>query len=179
MRFLVTTMLTVVLATVSQAADGAYTLTGENTKIEFTGVKKDGKHVGGFKKLTGTATVPDGKITSGKIELTIEMASLYTDNPGLTGHLKNADFFDVKTNPTSKFVTKSIEADGGKFKVTGDLTMNGKTKSISFPATITATGESYTLAAEFKIDRTQFGMTYGKGNIEDDVAMTVKVEVKN
>ena len=179
MRILIAAMLTVGLSLSASAADGSFTLTGENTKVEFTGSKKEGKHDGGFKKLAGTATFAPGKITDGKIEVTIETDSLFTDNPGLTGHLKSADFFDVKTNTTSKFVTKSIAADGDKFKVTGDLTLNGKTKSITFPATITATAAAFSLSAEFKIDRTEFGMTYGKGKVDDEVALKVKVDVKN
>jgi polyisoprenoid-binding protein YceI len=178
MRILIAAMATMSLSLAAFAADGSLTLTGENTKIEFTGTKKDGKHDGGFKKLTGTATVPAGKITDAKIEVTIETDSLYSDNAGLTTHLKNADFFDVKTNPTAKFVSTAITAEKEGYKVTGDMTLNGKTKSISFPATITAVGGNFTLAAEFKIDRTQFGMNYGKGKVDDEVALKVKVDAK-
>lgn len=176
MRILLALALVLGLTPFASAVD--FALTGENTKVEFTGKKADGKHDGGFKKLTGTATVPDGKIESAKIEVTIETDSIYSDNPGLTTHLKNADFFDVKTNPTAKFVSTKIAADGDKFNVTGDLTLNGKTKSITFPAKIAATGGSLTLTAAFKIDRTQFGMVYGKGKIEDEVDLKVNVEAK-
>lgn len=178
MRILIAAMLTLGLSLTANAADGTLNLTGENTKIEFTGSKKDGKHTGGFKKLSGSVTVPGGKITDAKIEVTIETDSLYSDNAGLTAHLKNADFFDVKTNPTSKFVTTAIAADKDGYKVTGDLTLNGKTKSISFPAKITAAAGTFTLAAEFKIDRTEFGMTYGKGKVDDEVALKVNVDAK-
>jgi polyisoprenoid-binding protein YceI len=178
MRILIAAILTVGLSLSARAADNEFKLTGDNTKIEFTGTKKDGKHDGGFKKLSGTATVPGGKITDAKIDVTIETDSLYSDNNGLTQHLKNADFFDVKTNPTAKFVSKSITADGGKYKVTGDLTLNGKTDSVTFPATISATGGAFSLVADFKIDRTKFGMTYGKGKVDDEVALRVKVDAK-
>jgi polyisoprenoid-binding protein YceI len=176
MRILVAAILTVGLGVSARAGD--IKLTGENTKVEFTGTKKDGKHDGGFKSLTGTVSVTDGNVTSAKIDVTIQTDSLWSDNAGLTQHLKNADFFDVKTNPTSKFVSKSIVADGKTYKVTGDLTLNGKTGSVTFPATITATGGAFTLVADFKIDRTKFGMTYGKGKVDDEVALRVKVDAK-
>jgi polyisoprenoid-binding protein YceI len=176
MRILIATLLTLGLTLPVNAVD--FPLTGDNTKIEFTGKKADGKHDGGFKKLTGTATVPEGKIENAKIEVTIETDSIWSDNPGLTTHLKNADFFDVKTNPTAKFVTTKIAAEGDKYNVTGDLTLNGKTKSITFPAKITATGGAFNLNAAFKIDRTQFGMAYGKGKIEDEVELKVNVDAK-
>src|SRR5580698_1633342 len=102
------------LATAVTAADTKYSLTGDNTTLTFIGTKAKGKHDGGFKKLTGTATVTDGDITTLKIETDIDVDSMYTDNDGLTKHLKGADFFGVKDNPTAKFmVTKVEKSDKG------------------------------------------------------------------
>ncbi|HEY2787559.1 MAG TPA: YceI family protein, partial [Fimbriiglobus sp.] len=117
-------------------ADAAETfkLTGENTKIEFTGTKKNGKHVGGFKKLSGTATVDGGAIA---LDVEIDTASIYTDTDGLTKHLKTSDFFNVKDNPKATFKSTKIEKTDTGYKVTGDFTLLGKKKEISFPATIT------------------------------------------
>lgn len=162
------------LAALCGTAAADVTLTGENTKIEFTGKKPDGKHDGGFKTLTGAWTAPGGDVTKGAIEVTIQADSLWSDNDGLTKHLKNQDFFDVKTHKTAKFKSTKIEKDGSKYKITGDLTLLGKTKSISFPAEI----KGNTLSSAFTIDRTDFGMTYGKGKIEDKVALRVKVDGK-
>lgn len=153
-------------------------LTGENTKIEFTGFKKEGKHDGGFKKLTGTATLEGTDLNKAKLEVTIETASLWSDNEKLTEHLKNPDFFDVKTNPTSKFVSSKIEKKGDGYVITGTLTLNGKSGDITFPAKLSVDNGTLKLSAEFKIDRTKFGMSYGKGKIDDEVAIRLKVEAK-
>jgi polyisoprenoid-binding protein YceI len=178
MRMLFSLVLTTVVAGFSLAADGSFTLTGENTKIGFTGTKKDGKHVGSFKKLTGTITSPDGKITGGKIEVSIEMDSVETDADGLTTHLKGADFFDVKTNPKSTFESTKIETKGEGYQVTGNFTLNGKKKEITFPAKIAADAKSYTLTADFKIDRTDYGIKYGQGKIDNEVPLTIKIAAK-
>src|SRR5687768_1985664 len=119
MRFFASLVLAVALVVGSMGAE--LKLTGENTKVEFTGKKPDGKHVGGFKKLDGTVTADAADLTKTKIDLTIDMDSMYTDADGLTKHLKNPDFFDVKTVPTSKFVSTKVEKDGDKYKVTGKL----------------------------------------------------------
>ena len=178
MRLILSAILTAVVASFGSAADGTFTLTGENTTIGFTGTKKDGKHTGSFKKLKGTATAPAGKIVDGKIEVTIEMDSVETDAAGLTTHLKGADFFDVKTNPTSKFSTTKIAAKGEGYTVTGNFTLNGKTKEVSFPAKITTDAKSYSLTADFKIDRTDYGIKYGQGKVDNDVPLTVKIAAK-
>lgn len=170
MRHALAFTIAAILVTGAQAAQ-EYTLTGENTKVEFVGSKDDGKHNGGFKTLEGKASLD-------KIDVTIDTASIYSDDDKLTGHLKSPDFFDVKTNKTAKFVSKEIVKDGAGYKVTGDLTLNGKTNTIAFPATISTEGGKFKLEADFSIDRTDFGMVYGKGKIHDDVKLKVAVDAK-
>jgi polyisoprenoid-binding protein YceI len=162
-----------VLTSVPMMAAEKYTLTGENTKIEFVGTKKDGKHTGGFKTVTGTVTKDGGW----KIDVTIDTDSLYSDNTMLTGHLKAGDFFNVKDHPKASFTTTKIEKGDKGYTVTGKLKLLGTEKEISFPATIT-TGDTFTLKAEFKINRTDFGMTYGKGKVDEEVQLMVDVTAK-
>lgn len=166
-----------VLVTGSVAAV-EYALTGSNTTVTFIGTKPNGKHEGGFKTVTGAATVPDDDLTKLKIQVEIDTTSLYSDNPKLTNHLKSPDFFGVKTHPTSKFVSTKVDKDGSEYRITGDLTLLGKTKSITFPAQITLKGGALNLTSKFTIDRTQWGMTYGSGKVDDDVTLAVKIAAK-
>jgi polyisoprenoid-binding protein YceI len=178
-RTLFALALAVLLGTSAVAADVSYKLDGDNTKITFVGTKPGGKHEGGFKKLGGTATVTDGNLETLKIEVDIETDSLYSDNDKLTGHLKNPDFFGVKDNPKATFKTTKVEKAEKGYKVTGDLTMLGKTKAVTFPATIAEKDGVLSLAADFKIDRTQWGMNYGaKGQVDKDVAIKVALSAK-
>jgi polyisoprenoid-binding protein YceI len=160
------------------AGASTFNLTGANTKVTFLGTKPNGKHDGGFKNLTGTATLAGKDATSLKIAVEIDVDSLYSDHPKLTNHLKSPDFFGVKSNPKAKFVTTKIEKASGGYTVTGDLTMLGKTAPVTFPAQISVTGDSLTLASTFKIDRTQWGMTYGQGKVHNDVTLTLSVNAK-
>lgn len=166
----------VACATTSQAAETKYALTGENTKLEFTGTKPGGKHDGGFKKLTGTATVADGKLD--KIEVEIDCDSLYSDDEKLTAHLKNADFFDVKNNPKATFKTTKVEKGDKTYTITGDLTMLGKTKAVTFPASVSEKDGVLSLSTAFQIDRTEWGMTFGEGKIDKPVTLKLAVTAK-
>jgi polyisoprenoid-binding protein YceI len=159
-------------------ADTKATLTGENTKVTFVGTKTDGKHEGGFKALTGTATVTGDDLTTLKLEVEIDMDSTWSDNEKLTGHLKAPDFFSVKDYPKAKFVSTKVAKTDAGVTITGDLTLRGKTNSISFPATVSAADGKLKLTSSFTIDKTQFGMTYGAGKIDDKVALTVAVDAK-
>ena len=123
------------------AADAKFPLKGDNTKLTFVGTKPDGKHDGSFKELTGTATIADNDVTKLKIEVEIDLNSMETDDPKLTTHLKSPDFFNVKANPKAKFVTTKVEKANDDYSVTGDLTLNGKTKPVTFPAKIKASDD--------------------------------------
>ena len=176
-RILCVTAFALVLAPVlAIAAD--FPLTEKNTAVKFIGAKPKGKHEGGFKAVTGNASVDGADLTTLKISLDIDTDSLYTDNEKLTAHLKSPDFFGVKSNPKAKFVSTKVEKSGDSHKITGDLTLLGKTKSITFPATVSVADGGLNLSSSFTIDRTQWGMTYGPGKVDNDVKLTVSVKTK-
>lgn len=178
MRLLTAVVLAGLLAIPSTAADVKFPLSGDNTKVTFVGSKPDGKHDGGFKTLTGTATIDGTDATTLKIAVEIDMNSTYTDTDKLTAHLKSPDFFNVKNNPKAKFATTKVEKSNAGYTVTGNLTLCGKTKEVSFPAKIEVSGDSLTLSSNFKINRNDWGISYGPGKINDDVSLSVTVNAK-
>jgi polyisoprenoid-binding protein YceI len=175
-HFIGATVLGALLITGTAFAGGTFTLDSKNTKIEFIGSKPQGKHEGGFKTVKGTATGADA--TDLKFAVEIDTTSIYTDTPKLTKHLMSADFFEVKTYPTAKFASTKIEKAADGFTVTGDLTLHGKTKSISFPATIKVSADAVSLTSTFKINRQDFGISFGAGKVDDDVTIKVSVNAK-
>jgi polyisoprenoid-binding protein YceI len=162
--------------TLPAVADDKVALTGDNTKVTFVGTKPGGKHEGGFKTLKGAAVVAGDALS--KVAVEIDMESLFSDDPKLTAHLKSPDFFGVKTNPKSKFESTKVEKSDKGYTITGNLTLNGKTKEISFPATVTATGGAVKIESSFSIDKRDFGMEYGGGKIDDKVSIKVAVDAK-
>ena len=163
------------LAAGNASADN-YKLTGENTTVAFVGTKTDGKHTGGFKKLEGTAEVADGVLKG--LEATIDCASLFSDDEKLTGHLKSPDFFNVKEHATAVVKVTKVEKTAAGYTLSGELTMCGKTGPFEMPATVEAKDGVLTINSDFKIDRTKWGMTYGKGKVNDEVALKVAVSAK-
>ena len=158
---------------------GVVELAPANTRIDFVGTHEGAKpdpRKGGFAKFTGKAQLSDsGTIES--ISIDIETASLWSEIPKLTAHLKSPDFFDVRQHSKATFRSTSIQpAEGsGKFDVSGNFTLLGKTNKIKIPVSVTVTSQGLTLLSKFTIDRTQFGMTYGQGKVTNDVTLTVAV----
>ena len=121
------------------------------------------EHPGGFNDFSGTVMIDEADVTQSSLSLTIQMASLYTDDDRLTGHLLNEDFFDAENIPTATFETVSIaalEGDAGSHTITGKLNLHGVEQTISFPATVALTDTSFQANAEFSISRFDFGITY-------------------
>lgn len=175
-RILGTAALAAFLASPAFAADAKFALDGENTKIEWVGKKADGEHKGGFEKLTGTATVAGDDVKTLKLDLTIQTESITSDDEKLTAHLKNQDFFSVKQHPKATFKSTKVEETDEGYEITGDLTLLGKKKSVTFPADIMLSGDSLKIESKFEIDRTKFGMNYGEGKVNKEVELTVKVD---
>ena len=175
MRWMMTMVLFAGLASVVLAADVKYALTKDNTKIEWTGTKPGGKHSGGFEKVNGTATITEA--AGLKIDVEIDCDSLYSDDKKLTGHLKSPDFFAVKDHPKARFVSTKVAKAAKGYVVTGDLTLLGKKKEVSFPTEIT-TGDKLTMNGTFEINRSDFGMSYGKGKIDEKVTIRFQVDAK-
>ena len=156
-----------------------FTFGPENSSINFVGSKVTGSHNGGFTKFTGELRTAKGKLVAEGNKVVIDMESTYADNDRLTGHLKSPDFFNVAQIPTATFVTKSISQQATNSLVTGDLTLHGVTKQISFPANIHVADDSVELTADFAINRFDFAIVYpGKANdlIRKEVVLKLKVK---
>lgn len=161
-----------------------YVFTQDGSKVEFVGAKITGKHDGSFGQLRGEILASGGDATKSSVTVEIDTASLTTDAPKLTGHLKSADFFDVEKFPKARFVSTSIRAGGERgatHTVTGNLELHGVTKAISFPATIRLSAGAVEVDSEFAINRKDFGLTYpGKPDdlIKDEVLLKLTVRAK-
>lgn len=152
-----------------------YVMTPDSS-IGFVGSKVTGSHDGGFEKFSGTITVPGDDLNKAQINVTIDMNSTFSDNDKLTTHLLSPDFFEVEKFPESTFASTAITADGDNYKVTGNFTFHGVTKSITFPAAINLDGDTVTAQAEFDINRFDFGVEY-PGKADDLIRPNVVIKL--
>lgn len=159
------------------AAARTVKLISERSEIGFVGAKITGTHPGKFKSFSGEATVVGN--APKQLSFTVQTDSLESDSEKLTGHLKAPDFFDVEKFPTSTFQSTAIvekAAGDSTHEITGNLTLHGVTKAITFPAKVTTADDGVTGKAEFTINRKDFGIVYpGKPDdlIKDDVLLKI------
>src|ERR1700686_4328528 len=123
---------------------------------------------GEFTNISGSALMDPADLSNSSVEITIQAASLSTREPQRDEHLRSADFFDVANYPTLTFRSKRIEALGAEnFKLTGDLTIRGVTKEVTFDVEgPTASVKDpwgnirAGIAASAKINRKDFGVAF-------------------
>jgi polyisoprenoid-binding protein YceI len=116
---------------------------------------------GVFRDIAGDGAVsPAGEVT-GRIALATE--ALDTKNKKRDEHLRSADFFDAENYPAITFNLEKLEPAGEGVTVTGRLTVRDYSGPLSFPATVSVTGDGEAvLDATVLIDRSQFGVTINK-----------------
>lgn len=159
----------------ANASGTTMTLDTSASTIAFTGWGVGKNHPGKFKLTNGTFTVKDGMVTSGSFTININSMSL--DQPEemfqtkLRGHLLSGDFFDAEHFPEGKFeITGSTPytpaagdtsvVAGANTTISGNLTLRGVTKNVTFPAKVDVTENGLNAVANFDIDRTQWNMHY-------------------
>jgi polyisoprenoid-binding protein YceI len=177
--------LLVTLGTLSVSAQSKK-VDAAGSKVEWLGKKVAGQHNGTVNLKDGTLVFKKGKLAGGTF--TVDMTSLTsTDLTGeylgkLNGHLKSEDFFGTEKFPTATLVFKKIGVkSAGIYTVTGDLTIKGTTKPITFDLATTAT----TATTKLNVDRTKYDIKYGSKTffesigdkaIEDNFELTVNLK---
>ncbi len=146
---------------------------------------------GEFSKLSGRVVLDSSDLTRSIVEVSLDTASINTREPQRDEHLRSADFFDVANHPVMTFRSKRIEAAGPEhYKVTGDLTIRGVTKEVTFdvegptPAMKDPWGFVRAgVTASTKINRKDFGLVWnaliegGGVVVGDNVSITIEAEL--
>ncbi|WP_299254718.1 YceI family protein [uncultured Lacinutrix sp.] len=167
-------------AATSESSSSKYAVNTSESTIEWKGFKPTGSHNGTINLDSGTFSVTDNTLESGTF--IIDMTSINsTDLEGdqkanLDAHLKGTvegkegDFFNVAKFPNAAFEITGTTVENGKTMISGNLALKGIKNNITFPATITNTGDVMTIISEaFTIDRTKWSINYGSKSIFDNL----------
>lgn len=155
-------------------------VSGGYSFVQWTGFKIGGKHTGKIEVSKGQLQFIDNVLKGGNFEIDLTTISNTdiedADNQAkLVTHLKSPDFFDVEKNPKATFVIDKVIPYGKsgenqtKYKITGQLTLKGITKTIKFEATFFEYDTSYSISARLNLDRSDYNIKYGSGTFFEDI----------
>lgn len=142
----------------------------ENSTLNWKGYKPTGSHTGTITLASGNIVLKNNKITGGNF--VADMGTII-DSEGsakLEGHLKSEDFFEIAVYPTSKFEITEIANKGEKIQVTGNMTIKGITKQLTFPASLKVNNDNMMLTSDtFQINRADFNVKFKSKTFFNDL----------
>ena len=146
---------------------------------------------GYFRDFTGTVNFDAKDISKSRVEFAAKVTSVDTGVAARDNHLRTADFFEVEKFPELTFKSTKVERKGDSWMLTGDFTLKGVTKSISFPFQISGwlpadqrSGGKMGIVAETSINRRDYGVNYGNtlpngvAALSDNVKIVLQIEAQ-
>ena len=166
-----------VLAAVALPALAEQKLLTTQSEVGFIfkqmGVPVDGH----FKKFDAQISFDAAKLSASKVAFTVDIASATLGAPEADAELPKAEWFNTAKFPKASFNSSSFKAlGGGKYEVTGKLSVKGQTQDVVVPLTMTQSGAVTVATGSFPIKRLAFKI--GEGDWTDTSLVADNVLVK-
>lgn len=140
---------------------------------------------GAFRSYRGTLELDENdSLGLEGVDVSIDAGSIDTAEAKRDEHLKGSDFLDVASHPTLRFQSRSIARDGAQYRVTGDLTIRGVTRSVVLDAEFQGRGKDpwggqrAAFSARTSIDREAFGLTWNQALETGGVLVGTKIDIE-
>lgn len=157
--------------------DGELQVDAAASSVEWSGRNIGSRHWGVIPVAEGALTFREDKLHG--VRIVMDMTGIESRDiedsklaQVLNAHLKNEDFFEVDLYPKAEFASTLVELVAGaspgspNYKITGDMSLKGRTHSVTFFATVGRNYEGKLSArARFDLDRTRWGILYGSGKL--------------
>ncbi len=174
------------MSTITATATGVYAIDPTHSRVGFVARHAMITKVrGAFNELEGSGHFNADNPAASTLDVTIQAASIDTRNADRDGHLVSADFFDVETYPTLRFVATSIAPSGEEtFDVTGDLTIKGVTKPVTFAVELTGVAVDpfgnarLGLEGAATVNRKDWGLTWNTALEAGGVLVSEKIQLE-
>jgi polyisoprenoid-binding protein YceI len=138
---------------------------------------------GRFDNFGGNFSIDASDPAKSSFALTIKADSVDTNNSKRDDHLRSPDFFNVKQFPSISFASSSVKVIEGGYEVTGDLTLHGETKPVTFslkggkttdfPPGVKRTGFA---SEQIVLKRSDFGVGKPMPVLGDEVYVSISFE---
>lgn len=118
---------------------------------------------------------PDNPSAS-SVNVSVDVSTINTAIDARDKDLQKETYFNADKYPTINFISTEIKSTNNSYTVTGNLTIKGITKAVSFPFTVTPSGNGYLFEGKFSINRLDFSVGGNSMVLGDNVDVTLKVQ---
>lgn len=150
------------------------------SKVQFV-IKNFGiKTRGNFKGLKGTIKFLPANLGISAFDVSIDAATIDTDNESRDEHLRKDEYFGVNTYKTIRFTSTrvTLSTTKGRYYIFGNLTIKGVTKPVEFGFNATVKDGGYLFEGEFKINRRDFGVGGSSVTLSDNLTVSLSISAK-
>ena len=156
-----------------------YTPGDAGSKVHFT-IKNFGIRTGGdLSGIKGEIYFFTSDLTACRFNVTVDASTVDTDNGSRDNHLKGSEYFDVEKfqiiSITSSKIDKTNKTELGFYYFTGNLTMRGITKPLTFPFHVEKVNNTYLFTGNFEINRLDFGVGDKSAVLSNTVNVSLSV----
>jgi polyisoprenoid-binding protein YceI len=151
--------------------------------LAFRFMQAGAESQGSFGQFSTELTWDEKNPARNTLDVTVQTASLTTQDKDRDDTLKGADLFGTQQYPTAQFTSRSItQGAGGKWSAAGKLTLRGVTRDLRIPLDVRKTADGIELSGETTLRRLDFGVGQGEWKstewVGDDVKLLYKVSLK-
>jgi polyisoprenoid-binding protein YceI len=169
-------------------APATYVIDPVHSELSFRVRHLVGRVAGTFNDWGGTMVLDPADLSGGKVEVTVQTASINTLNSDRDAHLRTPDFFAADSFPTMTFRSDRVVVVGTQVKVYGDLTLRGITKPVVLDGIYLGRieqdpwgAERVAFLARTRIDRQDYGVSFNQvlekmTMIGDEVEIEIAIE---
>ena len=134
-----------------------------HSTLDFTNTYQTVTYTGRFKRFGAAITYDPADLAQAKLDVTVDITSLDTQNSERDHAALGADFFDTAKFPKARFVTTAFrKAANGDVLADGELTLRGITKPVTLVVKFARNGDSATLDVTAQVKRLDFGIGGGQ-----------------
>ena len=133
-----------------------------------------------MKGLQGKIIFNAGSLSTASFNVSVDAATINTNNGTRDNHLKKEEYFDVAQHPRLQFISTKISATGNPavFKIEGNITIKGVTKLLNFPFTVVEKPDGDLFSGEFTINRRDFKVGGNSLVLSDNLIVNLSVFAK-
>jgi polyisoprenoid-binding protein YceI len=182
-NYLAVATLMLLCGTVSAADQSAtpparYTQAASGSALTFTFTQLGAPTEGRFKQFATELAYDERNLAASTLKVTVQIASLDTQDGERDGVLLTPELFDAKNHPTASFVASSLTRAAAGIEASGKLTIRGVSKELRLPLAIKPAPAGLELSGQTSIKRLDFGVGQGEWQATDSVGDEVRVKFK-
>jgi polyisoprenoid-binding protein YceI len=152
--------LLLVLPTEGPAEPLRFRVLPEASELGFHATSRFANADGRFARFGGEALVDPADLTTARVSISVEAASIDTGIRRRDNHLRSEDFLHVDRFPTISFVSTRVEGGRQRLALGGRLTLRGVTKEITVPIEVSVAGDRLEARGQLDINRSDYGINY-------------------